>query len=89
MSKPFVLKLTETRNDWDITIAECVREITDDPTVGRVRFSAQNLDECPEDAILSRSLFSGHDYIAALKMGMRIARSGYDSISYEIEEGEW
>ena len=48
-----------------------------------INYSVSNLDECPEDAIISRDLFSADEYIDALKLGMELARKGYDNISIE------
>lgn len=43
-------------------------------------FHVQNLNECPEDAIIRRDLFSAHDFIDVLKFGMALARKGYTDL---------
>lgn len=51
-----------------------------------VTYFVQNLDQCPEDAIIDRDLFSAEDYIAALKLGMKLRDMGYDDIRVEWED---
>ena len=48
-----------------------------------INYSVSNLDECPEDAIISRDLFSADEYIDTLKLGMELAQKGYNNISIE------
>lgn len=48
-----------------------------------INYSVSNLDECPEDAIIGRDLFSADEYIGALKFGMELAKKGYDNILIE------
>lgn len=50
-------------------------------------YSVYDLSLCPEDAIIGRALFSGKDYINALKLGMSIAKEGFTDIQ-EVEENE-
>ena len=38
-----------------------------------------NLTDCPEDAIIDRSLFSAEEYVAAVEYGMSLGRQGYTS----------
>lgn len=52
----------------------------------KISFSAYNLCECPEDAIIGRDLFSADDYISALSLGIELAQKGYTDI--EINEIE-
>jgi hypothetical protein len=52
-----------------------------------VTYFVQNLDQCPEDAIIYRDLFSAADFIATLKMGMELRDKGYEEIEVEWEEG--
>ena len=40
------------------------------------------------NAIISRDLFSADEYIDTLKLGMELARKGYDNISIERIE-QW
>lgn len=44
-------------------------------------FRVGNLDECPEDAIIGRSLFEASEAIALIRHGLNLAKEGYDSIS--------
>lgn len=48
-----------------------------------IDFSAYNLNECPEDAIIGRDLFSAYDYIRALNKGIELAKMGYDQVVSE------
>lgn len=48
-----------------------------------IDFSAYNLNECPEDAIIGRDLFDAYDYIRALNKGIELAKMGYDSVTAE------
>lgn len=50
----------------------------------QVSYSVYDLCECPEDAKIGRDLFSGREYINAIKLGMELAKQGYTGI--EIEE---
>lgn len=45
-----------------------------------IKFSVHNMDFCPEDAIISRDLFSANDYINALNKGIELAKKGYDKV---------
>lgn len=46
----------------------------------QVRYSVCNLTDCPEDAIIGRSLVSAEKYIKILELGMALGRKGYDYI---------
>ena len=48
-------------------------------------FDVWNLDECPEDAIIDRSLFDAHDWLHAVKYGIELARQGYTNVGFEME----
>jgi hypothetical protein len=48
-------------------------------------FTVSNLDECPEDAIIRRSLFDAYDYLKAVRYGIELAKQGYDEVEY-VEE---
>lgn len=45
-----------------------------------INFSVHNMDFCPEDAIISRDLFSALDYINALNKGIELAKKGYEKV---------
>lgn len=53
-----------------------------------IHFSVYNLTECPEDATVSRSLFSGEQYIRALNKGIELAQKGITKVigEWELEE---
>lgn len=50
-------------------------------------FSVYNLNECPEDAIIGRDLFDEHDFINAVKLGMKLAQEGYTDCKIIDETG--
>ena len=50
-----------------------------DPKNGKVVFSAHNLAECPEDAIIGRDIFDAHDWLRAVNFGIELAKQGYTS----------
>lgn len=86
MSKEFKLKLEVSNDYWGIADSHRVSNITEDAAVGNIRYLVYDLTECPEDATLYRDLFSGLQYIDALKLGMKIAKAGYDTITFETVE---
>ena len=43
-----------------------------------------NLTDCPEDAIITRDLFSADDFIEAIRFGMNLAKKGYTDIDLSI-----
>ena len=53
-----------------------------------ISFSVFNLDECPEDAIIGRNLFTTDDYIMALNQGIELAKKGYTGVAYYAEQNE-
>lgn len=53
-----------------------------------ISFSVFNLDECPEDAIIGRNLFTTDDYISALNQGIELAKKGYTGVAYYAEQNE-
>lgn len=60
------------------------QEVTD-PDTGKTVFSVYNLADCPEDAIIGRSLFSAYNWLEAVKYGMALASQGYDDVT--LREG--
>lgn len=72
------LKLTikEEIDDYDDEVR--YQEISDKDN--SIYFSVHNMDFCPEDAIISRDLFSALDYINALNKGIELAKKGYEKI---------
>lgn len=61
------------------------QEVTD-PDTGKTVFSVYNLADCPEDAIIGRSLFDAHDWLDAVKYGIELARQGYTGVGFKMEE---
>ena len=57
-----------------------------DPETGKEVFSAHNLADCPEDAIIGRDLFDAYDWLDAVKFGMELARQGY--VDVVMNEGK-
>lgn len=50
----------------------------------RMRYTVYDMCDCPEDATIDRDLFSGHEYIKAIMLGIELAKQGYTGI--EVEE---
>lgn len=63
------------------------QEVWSDNRDENVWYCVEDLTETPEDATVSRDLFSGHEFIDAVKLGFRIAKRGYDDI--EVVEVPW
>lgn len=76
-----VFKLVEEKSDdgWCVTSQE-VRD------GDKLVFDVWNLDDCPEDAIIGRSLFDADQWLDAVRYGMELARHGYTSVGWELEE---
>ena len=53
-----------------------------------ISFSVFNLDECPEDAIIGRNLFTTDDYIRAVNQEIELAKKGYTGVAYYAEQNE-
>ena len=51
-------------------------------------FSVYNLNECPEDAIISRDLFNAWDFIKTIELGMKLAKEGYTKLNITTAESE-
>lgn len=76
-----VFKLVEEEDEYN--------SITSSQTVydgDKAVFDVWNLDECPEDAIIDRSLFDAHDWLGAVKYGIELARQGYTDVGLKMEE---
>lgn len=75
-----IFKLVEEEDEYNsITSSQTVYD--GDKTV----FDVWNLDECPEDAIIDRSLFNAFDWLRAVKYGIELARQGYTNVGFEME----
>ena len=53
-----------------------------------VKYSVYNLSDCPEDAIIDRSLFSANQYVKVLNLGIKLAQKGYTKVVAEYEKEE-
>lgn len=50
-------------------------------------FSAWNLNACPEDAVIGRDLFDEKDFVVAVKLGISLAKQGYDDVDFTDATG--
>lgn len=75
-----IFELVEEEDEYNsITSSQTVYD--GDKTV----FDVWNLDECPEDAIIDRSLFDAYDWLRAVKYGIELAQQGYTNVGFEME----
>lgn len=75
-----IFKLVEEEDEYNsITSSQTVYD--GDKTV----FDVWNLEECPEDAIIDRSLFDAYDWLRAVKYGIELALKGYTDVGFEME----
>ena len=75
-----LLELEVEHDDFGI----CAETVYDNE---KMLFSVYNLTEFPEDATISRDLFSAAQYLRAVRYGMELAKQGYDEVEYvSIEE---
>ena len=76
MDKLYNLTIEEEHDIY----GECIeQEIYTDKN--ETLFFVHNLDECPEDAIIDRDLFTADEYIKAIEFGMKLANDGYTGIN--------
>ena len=87
MGKPYKVKFYHDEDSYGIEVGHEIQNATEEDGI-KVDFRAYDLCECPEDATLNRSLFNGYEYISALKLGMKLAQLGYDSIEVEHIDGD-
>lgn len=82
MSKTLYFEVTRKFDDYnyiaEAEMAYCPQE--------QISYCVENLDQCPEDAIVDRDLFSAEDYIAAIQLGMAMREKGYTDVSVEWKE---
>lgn len=77
MKKELILRIEE--GEYGVV---CGHEVLDgEQTI----FSAYNLCECPEDAIIGRDLFDANDYLSAVKYGIELAKNGYNEVELLVE----
>lgn len=60
----------------------CQEQVFDADDNDKLLFSVYNLNEYPEDAIISRDLFSASQYLSAIRYGIELAKQGYDEVEY-------
>lgn len=63
---------------------ECFQRVTS-PVDPRIYYHVGNLNECPEDAIIGRDLFSAYDWLDAVRLGMQLAREGVTELEVTEE----
>lgn len=73
-----VLELEIERDDYGI----CSERVFDADNNDKLLFHVYNLDEYPEDAIISRDLFSSSQYLQAVRYGIELAKQGYSQVEY-------
>lgn len=78
----YVFRITDNEKDEGRR-----QEVWSDNREEDVWFCVKDLNETPEDAVVGRDLFDAQDFIAAVRLGIRIAKRGYDDI--EIVEEPW
>lgn len=49
-------------------------------------YGVSDLSECPEDAIIGRTLLSGEEVLDLVELGMNYSKLGYDEIEYNYLE---
>ena len=49
-------------------------------------YGVSDLSECPEDAIIGRTLLSGEEVLDLVELGMSYSKMGYDEIEYNYLE---
>lgn len=49
----------------------------------RCVYDVWNLDDCPEDAIIERCLFSANDWLRAVQYGIELASEGYTDVLFK------
>ena len=77
--KKKILDFYEERDCYGSTY----QKITDEENL---LFVAYNLSEYPEDATLTRDLFSAQQYIKAVRYGIKLAKQGYDDVEIKKEK---
>lgn len=61
-------------------------EVLYDEDNDKLLYTVYNLNDCPEDAVISRDLISTYEYVEILRKGMELAKQGYDGIALVEEE---
>ena len=88
MGKILSLDFVTDTDKWGCSTSEELHGVSDAGT--KIEYRVCDLDECPEDAILGRDLFSAWEFIETLELGMKLAQEGYTGIvANEISEDEY
>lgn len=80
MSKNYQFSLRFGENNWGHRW-ESLEDVN-----GNQVFQAHDMSECPEDAILGRDLFTALDFVEAVKLGMKLAKEGYENTDIVYKE---
>lgn len=80
--KPYTFKVYEEEEDY------CIIYQRVEDQEGKDIFVAYNLDQCPEDAIIGRELFTAQQFLRAVQLGMNLAAQGYNCVRTEYAEDE-
>lgn len=70
-----ILKLETELDDFGV----CEEKVFDGDNL---LFDVYNMTDCPEDATISRDLFSASQYLRAVRYGIELAKKGYDEVEY-------
>lgn len=83
MNKILNIKLSITEDDEGYLTHTVSSDETDE-----IHFTEDELvvSQHPEDMYFYRDLFSGYNYIDVIKLGMKLAKEGYDDLNVIVEE---
>lgn len=74
-SKDYIIYFSDNEN-----YEEHCQKVWSDNEDEKLWYMVYDLTDYPGDATIERDLFSGYDFIKAIKLGMRLAQQGYDNI---------
>ena len=70
-----LLKLETESDDFGV----CEEKVYDG---NKLLFNVYDLTDHPEDATISRNLFSAHQFLQAVRYGIKLHKQGYDDVGY-------
>lgn len=76
-----LFRLEEEEDDYGYWL--CNQEVYDGD---KLVYDVCNLNDCPEDAVIERSLLSAYEWLGVVKYGMRLAALGYTDVAFEGED---
>jgi hypothetical protein len=82
-----LLYLYEEAQECKGTVYQEVSNPEEDVDGISTNFSVCDLSDCPEDAIIGRSLFDAKDYLRAIRTGMKLAKYGYEDVDFADVRG--